>query len=177
MTLSELIAQDPEPVRCVVELCRKPVYVPWFSAKQELMAATVRGADLFGADAQDTLRYNDKAEFKKLCVELDIPVVDGDVLVVDPTDCANFRNLELMVNRYGSNQEFVIPRGTPGESGMSLYKTRATDPGSLYRSVVASGEKVVLIEPFLEVTSSPNGQWIVDRGGQIAHMAWCMSAI
>jgi hypothetical protein len=171
MTLSELIVQDPEPVkRVIAQLDKKPVYVPWFSTEQESMAAATLGAELFGANASETLRYNDKAKFKKLCMQMDIPVVDGTAFVIDPTDRANYSNLECMVNQYGSTHEFVILRGTLGESGMSLYKTRGTDLVSLYRTIVASGEKVVLIEPFLDVSSSPNDQWIVDRNGCITHL-------
>lgn len=36
--------------------------------------------------------------------------------------------------------------------------------------IVLRGEKVVLIEPFLNVTSTPNDQWVVDRDGKITHI-------
>ncbi|MCD6388093.1 MAG: hypothetical protein J7L69_01690 [Desulfobulbaceae bacterium] len=61
--------------------------------------------------------------------------------------------------------------GTLGESGMSLYKTTGTDLGALYREIAESGEKQVLIEPFLDlITLTSNDQWAIGRDGTIDHL-------
>jgi hypothetical protein len=65
----------------------------------------------------------------------------------------------------------VIIRGTLGESGMSLYKTTGNDISELYEKITATGEKMVLIEPFLRVISSPCDQWTIDRAGNIDHIS------
>lgn len=74
------------------------------------------------------------------------------------------------VKRYLTTHETVIIRGTLGESGMSLYKT-GTGLEVLYGEIADSGEKQVLIEPFLTlITSTPNDQWAIGRDGTINHL-------
>jgi len=78
MTLSELIICNPDPIKALIhKTARKPVYVPWFSSIAENEAAKVLEAELFGASASETLKYNDKASFTTICKELNIPVVEG----------------------------------------------------------------------------------------------------
>jgi len=78
--------------------------------------------------------------------------------------------MEEIVNGYLSAYKTVIIRGTLGESGISLYKTDGNDLPLLYREIADSGEKVVIIEPFLKVNSSPNDQWAIGRDGEITHL-------
>lgn len=78
MTLSELIISNSDPILNIIEQTgRKPVYTPWFSSIVENEAACVLGAELFGSTPSETLKYNDKASFKNICHELNIPVVEG----------------------------------------------------------------------------------------------------
>ncbi len=170
-TLSELIVANPNPVKKMIQkLGGNPVYVPWYSTQQETIAANIIGAELFGAAESETLKYNDKATFKALCQKLDIPVVDGAVFSIQADDNDNFRQMEILINRYKANHDTVIIRGTLGETGASLYKTQGDNLASIYQTIVASHEKTVLIEPFLKVFSSPNDQWVIDRKGKIAHI-------
>jgi hypothetical protein len=170
-TLSELIVANPEPVqKKISETGRNPVYVPWFSTQMEAAAAKVLGADLFGAMEADTLKHNDKATFKSLCQKLKVPVVDGASFVMQPENSNNLQQMRSLVERYRSTHDTVIIRGTLGEAGMSLYKTQGDDLAELYQIIVESGERVVLIEPFLNVTSTPNDQWVVGRDGRITHI-------
>jgi hypothetical protein len=53
---------------------------------------------------------------------------------------------------------------------MSLYKTTGTDLEVLCREIADSGEKQILIEPFLDLTSTPNDQWAIGRDGTIDHL-------
>ena len=170
-TLSELIVANPQPVKIMIsKMGRRPVYVPWFSTQMEAAAAKVLGADLFGATESDTLKYNDKAIFKALCQKLEAPVVDSVAFEVQPEDSNNFLQMKSLVERYLSAHDTVIIRGTLGEAGMSLYKTRGDDLVGLYQAIAESGERVVLIEPFLSVSSTPNDQWVVGRDGKITHI-------
>ncbi len=170
-TLSELIVANPQPVqKKISEMGKKPVYAPWFSMQMEAAAAEALGADLFGATESDTLKHNDKATFKALCQELKVPVVDGVAFTMQPENSDNFQQMKSLVERYRSTHDTVILRGTLGEAGMSLYKTRGDDLAELYQTIAGSGERVVLIEPFLNVTSTPNDQWVVDRDGKITHI-------
>ena len=170
-TLSEVIVANPQPVKTMIsEMGRRPVYVPWFSTQMEAAAAKVLGADLFGATESDTLKYNDKAIFKALCQKLKVPVVDGVAFEMQPKDSNNFLQMKYLVERYRSVHDTVIIRGTLGEAGMSLYKTKGDDLVELYQTIAESGESVVLIEPFLSVSSTPNDQWVVGRDGKITHI-------
>jgi len=171
VTLSELIVSDPEPIKKIIQKTgRKPVYVPWFSGQMETKAAESLGADLFGASESATLKYNDKASFKAICSQLDIPVVKGHLFKMKPEDNENLLEMKEIINSYLSTCKTVIIRGTLGESGMSLYKTDGSNIPDLYREIANSGEKVVIIEPFLNVVSSPNVQWVIGRDGEIAYL-------
>jgi hypothetical protein len=170
-TLSELIVANPEPVNKMIgEMGRKPVYVPWFSTQMEAAAAKALGADLFGATESETLKHNDKATFKALCQKLKVRVVDGVAFEMQPGNSSNLQQMRRLVERYRSAHDTVIIRGTRGEAGMSLYKTRGDDLAELYQTIAESGERVILIEPFLNVTSTPNDQWVVGRDGRITHI-------
>lgn len=170
-SLSECIIDNPEPILKVIEETgRKPVYVPWFSGLKEAEAAAILGADLFGATEDATIKYNDKAEFKEICQQLDIPVVTGTSLKMQPEGDAIRSEMAYLINNYLTTHETVIIRGTLGESGMSLYKTTGSDLFELYEKIRVTGEKMVLIEPFLRVISSPGDQWAIDRGGNVDHI-------
>jgi carbamoylphosphate synthase large subunit len=170
-TLSELIVENPQPVKKMIsKIGGKPIYVPWFSSRTEAAAANALGADLFGATESDTLLHNDKAAFKELCQKLKVPVVDGVAFAMQPENNDNFTQMESLVECYRSVHDTVIIRGTLGEAGISLYKTQGDDLDELYQIIAESGEKVVLIEPFLNVTSTPNDQWVVGLDGEITHI-------
>ena len=168
MTLSELIVNNPKPIKTIIQKTgREPVYVPWFSGHMETEAAEVLGADLFGATESATLKYNDKASFKTICRRLGIPVVEGNLFEMDPENSENCLEMKEFVDDYLSTYKTVIIRGTLGEAGMSLYKAEGNDISKLYRQIANSGENVVIIEPLLNVISSPNDQWAIGRDGKI----------
>lgn len=170
-TLSELIIQNPEPIKEIIRIVgRKPVYVPWFSGKLEKEAANILGADLFGAPESETLKYNDKALFKNICQQLNIPVVEGVSFEMQAKNSENYSSMKNVVMGFLQNVSTVIIRGALGESGMSLYKTKGDDIAEIYQEISDSGEKVIIIEPFLNVSSSPNDQWIISRNGSINHL-------
>jgi hypothetical protein len=168
MTLSELIVINPEPIKEIIRKTdRKPVYVPWFSGNMETEAAKVLGAELFGAPESETLKYNDKASFKIICQQLNIPVVEGVSFEMQPQNRENYRMMKNVINGFLQSYSTVIIRGTLGEKGMSLYKTKGDNIAEIYQEIADSGEKVIIIEPFLNVSSSPNDQWIISRDGGI----------
>ena len=170
-TLSELIIHNPEPIKKIIHKTgRKPVYVPWYSGNMESEAANVLEADLFGATETETLKYNDKASFKIICQQLDIPVIEGVSFDMHPQNSENYLMMKNIVKDYLHRYDTVIMRGTLGESGMSLYKTNDDDIAEIYQEISNIGENVIIIEPFLNVSSSPNDQWIISRNGDINHL-------
>ena len=170
-TLSELIIINPDPIiEMIRKTGRKPVYVPWFSGIVENEAAKVLGAELFGAPESETLKYNDKASFKNICQQLNIPVVEGISFEMQPQNSKNYGMMKNIVIRFLQRYSTVIIRGALGISGMSLYKTKGDDIAKIYQEIADSEEKVIIIEPFLNVSSSPNDQWIISRDGSINHL-------
>lgn len=169
-TLAECIIKNPEPIiQCIEKTGRNPVYVPWFSGTMEAEAAKILGADLFGSAEATTLQYNDKSEFKVICKDLGIPVVEGTSFEIDPDNSDNGRDMGRVILSILSEHDEVIVRGTLGESGMSLYRTTGGDISNLYEKIVSSGEKKVIIEPFLDVISTPNDQWTIGTNRAIYH--------
>lgn len=148
-TLSELIIHNPEPIKEIIRILgQKPVYVPWFSGNLENEAAMVLGAELFGAPESETLKYNNKASFKKICQQLEIPVVEGISFEMQPQNSENYSLMENAILGFLQNFSTVIIRGALGESGMSLYKTKGDDIAGIYQEIADSGEKIIIIEPF-----------------------------
>ncbi len=171
ITLSELIINNPIPIKKTIRKTgRKPLYVPWFSSKMESEAANVLEAELFGAPESETLKYNDKASFKIICQQLDIPVVEGVSFEMQHQNSENYLIIKAIIDDYLQRYDTVIMRGTLGKSGMSLYKTKGDDIIEIYQEISDSGEKVIIIEPFLNVSSSPNDQWIISRDCSINHL-------
>lgn len=171
MSLSECIIENPAPIlKIIAQTGRRPVYVPWYSGRREAEAAEVLGAALFGASKDATTKYNDKAEFKGICQQIGIPVVSGTSFKMQPEDPLNRGNMARVIDDILVTHETVIIRGTLGESGMSLYKTNGSDLPELYERITATGEKMVIIEPFLRVISSPSDQWTINRSGKIDHL-------
>jgi len=168
MSLSELIINDPEPVKKIIrQIGKKPVYVPWFSGHMEAEAAKAIGADLFGATETATIKYNDKSAFKTTCRQLGVAVVEGALFEIHPENDQNFIEMKNIISGYLATCKTVIIRGTLGEAGMSLYKTKGDDISEIYQEIAISGEKSIVIEPFLDVLSSPNDQWVINRDGNI----------
>ncbi len=170
-SLSECIIQNPAPILKIIEKTgRRPVYVPWYSGRKEAEVAAILGADLFGATEDATIKYNDKAVSKDICQQIGIPVVAGTSFRMQPENDTNARDMAREINRHLATHESVIIRGTLGESGISLYKTTGNDLPELYENITATGEKMVIIEPFLRVISSPGDQWAIDRDGNVDHI-------
>lgn len=171
MTLSELIIDNSEPIRKIIKQTgRKPVYVPWFSGDQENEVAKILGGDIFGAPESETLKYNDKASFKLICQQLNIPVVQGVSFEMQPLKYENYNMMENIIKGYLQSYSTVILRGALGEFGMSLYKTQGNDIAEIYKEISATDEKTIIIEPFLNVSSSPGDQWTISRDGSINHI-------
>ncbi|AGF79295.1 hypothetical protein UWK_02760 [Desulfocapsa sulfexigens DSM 10523] len=169
-SLTELIIEDPGPVLKVIEhLGQKPVYTPWFSGYLEEKAAKILGAEHFGTSQAVAQKYNDKGKFKAICQQLEIPVVAGDTFTLHPEDKENSHEMIAIIRRHLVSNKSVIIRGTLAESAYSLYKTTGVDLEDLYHEIADSGENQVLIEPFLDVTSTPNDQWAIGRDGSIDH--------
>lgn len=171
LTLSELIILNPDPIIEIIQKTgRKPVYVPWFSTATENEAAKILGADLFGAPESETLKYNDKASFKNICQQLNIPVIEGVSFQMKPGEKGNYPQMKRIIKGFLQRYSTVILRGALGISGMSLYKTKGDDISGLYQEIADSGEQLIIIEPFLNVASSPNDQWIISRNGNINNL-------
>ena len=101
VTLSELIINNPEPIKKIIsKMGRKPVYVPWYSSNMESEAAKVLEAELFGAPESETLKYNDKASFKIICRQLDIPVVEGVSFEMQSQNSENYHMMEAVIKDY-----------------------------------------------------------------------------
>jgi hypothetical protein len=78
--------------------------------------------------------------------------------------------MESIIKDFLQRYSTVIMRGALGLSGLSLYKTKGEDIASIYQEIAETGEELIIIEPFLDVSSSPCDQWIISRDGTINHI-------
>jgi hypothetical protein len=96
-----------------------------------------------------------------------VSVVKGTLFEMHPENNKNCTEMKNIISDYLATCKTVIIRGTLGEAGMSLYKTQGNDISEIYQEIAVSGEKSIIIEPFLNVSSSPNDQWVISRDGNI----------
>jgi hypothetical protein len=94
-----------------------------------------------------------------------VSVVKGTLFEMHPENNKNCTEMKNIISDYLATCKTVIIRGTLGEAGMSLYKTQGNDISEIYQEIAVSGEKSIIIEPFLNVSSSPNDQWVISRDG------------
>lgn len=171
ISLSRLIINNPDPVNNMIqEIEKKPVYVPWFSGDLEALAAKSLHADLFGAPFVETMKYNDKAVFKKTCCLLGIKVIEDTILKMNLDNDQNLMNMKRIIQLYLGTHTLVLIRGCIDDTGVSMvFRTKGDDINALFQKIMELGMDKVLIEPLLKVVSSPNDQWIITRDKKIIH--------
>ncbi len=167
--LSELIRANPGPVRQAIQSSgRKALLVPFYACDRLHSVCAAEKWELFGCEEKTTLEYFDKQRFKKLCVELAIPTVEGVSFGAKKTYRPSAKNLERFLLALLGTYPSLVVRGTLGSAGKSVYQV---EPASL-RDVVSQIQEdcgsEFLVEPFLQVISSPNDQWCVRRDGSPA---------
>lgn len=169
--LADLVTEDPKSARAAIAAAGKaPVYFPWLSGKPEQMAAGCLGADLFGARATLTRQYNDKIQFKQICRDLGIPMVEGGHARIDPDDGANFDAIRDMARACLGRSPEILIRAAVDNTGLSMaYRTDGRDLAGLYHTWTGLKIDRVVIEPFLPVRYSPGDQWLITRSGNIVH--------
>jgi len=163
--LSELILSNPSPVK---ELISKDyTFVPFYCSEQETECAKVLGTKLFGCDEGITLQFFDKVKFKEECKMLGIPMLDGDYHDVNPESPFDQDNLAEIVSRLLSNHGKVVIRGAQDSNTRSFFVADSPDIQDLYEKLIENQDQAVLIEPLLNVISSPNAQWLIDLNHEL----------
>lgn len=166
--LSECIRENPSPVReAIAKSGRKPVYVPYYCSESEQEVARLLDASLFGSDPTLTRRFFNKSSFKEECLALGIPMVEGAHHEINAASALNQAEMAEIVRRLLSYHGRVIIRGTEDSNARSLFLADSPDIQELYNRLIENADTSVLIEPFLNVISSPNAQWCIDRAGKI----------
>ena len=167
--LSQVIQNNPTPVTSALGNPEDFVYLAFYLADQDIKCAESLGVSAFGCDEETTIKYFDKLSFKQECEQLGIKTVEGHHHEIDVTSPLNEDEMAELIHRLLSNYGKVIVRGTDGSAGRSLYTVEHPDVKELYDQLVSNRDKKILIEPFLNVVSSPNDQWIIDQEGNIRH--------
>ncbi len=167
--LSNVIRNNPGPVLSAVGKDAHTVYLAFYLAKNDIACAKELGVHPFGCDEEITSKYFDKLSFKQECQKLGIPTIEGHHHKIDVTSPLNRDEMAELIHRLLSNYGKVIVRGTDGSAGRSLYTIDQPDVRELYEAIVSNRDKTVLIEPFLNVVSSPNDQWMIGQSGEIRH--------
>lgn len=167
--LSRVIEQDPSRVTSLLSDPSQYAYLAFYLAKQDIACAESLGVTPFGCDEDITIKYFDKLSFKRECEGLGIRTVEGHHHEIDVTSPLDQDEMAELIHRLLTNYGKVIVRGTDGSAGRSLYTIDKPDVRELYEQIVSNRDKKILIEPFLNVVSSPNDQWIIDQEGNIKH--------
>ncbi len=167
--LAEYILADPEPVK--VMLGNSPqdfLYTPFYCSDKDIKAAQLLGIDVLGADESITLKYFDKSNFKELCKKLEIPAIisSNEQLSEYPTKSEMAEVLEALLNDYRT----LIVRGTVGSAGDSVYIVENDTVKNVLENIEKGHADKFLIEPYLNVISSPNDQWMITLDGELFYI-------
>jgi len=167
--LTELVRENPEPVRRAIERSgRRALLIPFYSNAKVNDLCKANGWELFGCSEETTLRYFDKHRFKDLCSELEIPIVEGVTFGAKKSYQPSARNMErFLLTLLGSYPSLVI-RGTLGSAGHSVYHVEPSRLDEVVSQIQQDCGSEFLVEPFLQVISSPNDQWCIRRDGSAA---------
>jgi len=168
--LSDVITTDPTPIQKLLSDQYDYHYLAFYLSDNDIACATSLGLPAFGCDEETTKRYFDKLSFKQECEALGIKTVEGHHHEIDASSPLNEEEMAELVHRLLANYGKVIVRGTDGSAGRSLYTIDNTNVQELYEQLLDNQDQKVLIEPFLNVVSSPNDQWIISSSGEIRHL-------
>ena len=172
-SLAEIIIENPAPVKkLLASLPGKAVYFPFYASKEDKTAAEdVLNIEFYGNEESIALKYFDKSTFKDICVELEIPVVEGNIHKINSTCNLNREELAIIVKSLLKDYQKLIIRGTVGSAGRSLFTTETQHIKKIYKELLKNNDQQVLIEPLLNVISTPNDQWVIDLKGQYRHLS------
>jgi len=167
--LSQVITKNPKPLLEALDTLEDFVFLAFYLSSEDIECAKSLGIRTFGCDEQTTIKYFDKLSFKQECERLGIQTVEGHHHEIDVTSPLNEAEMAELISRLLTNFGKVIIRGTDGSAGRSLYTIEDSDVRELYELLIENCDKKILIEPFLNVVSSPNDQWIIEQDGVIKH--------
>lgn len=168
--LSEIIMANPAPITSLLSGASDYSYVAFYLSERDIECAHSLGLHPFGCDEETTKKYFDKLSFKQECEALGIKTVEGHHHEIDASSPLNEEEMAELVHCLLANYGKVIVRGTDGSAGRSLYTIDNTNVRDLYEQIVSNQDRKVLIEPFLNVVSSPNDQWVISSQGEIRHL-------
>lgn len=169
--LAELIRENPGPLEGAIRRSgRQALYVPFYSDARINELCAAKGWGLFGCVEETTLQYFDKQRFKNLCAALEIPTVEGVNFGAKKSYQPSPKNLErFLLALLGSYPSLVI-RGTLGSAGKSVYQVESSSLSEVVSQIQEDCGSEFLVEPFLQVITSPNDQWCIRRDGSTAHI-------
>ncbi|MCB0319375.1 MAG: hypothetical protein KDD60_00535, partial [Bdellovibrionales bacterium] len=166
--LTDLILENPKPIQQALQnVGNNAIYVPFYCSNTDIDCARRIGVPAFGCDEEVTRKYFNKVSFKEKCKELNIPMVDGSHHDIDPESPFDQEMMAEVVSRLLSNYGTVLIRGAEDSNTRSFFLADSPDIQDLYEKLVENQDTSVLIEPFLNVISSPNAQWCIDLHDEI----------
>lgn len=167
--LAELIWENPEPVqRAINRSGRKPLHIPFYSDARVNALCAEHGWELFGCSEETTLQFFDKQRFKEICAELEIPIVEGVNFGANKSYRPSAKNLARFLLTLLNSYPSLVIRGTLGSAGKSVYQVESSCLEEVVSQIQQDCGSEFLVEPFLQVISSPNDQWCIRRDGSPA---------
>lgn len=163
--LADLILAEPSGLKELID--DEHLFVPFYCSEKDIECAKVLGTKIFGCTEDITLQFFDKVKFKDECKILGISMLEGDYHDVNPESPFDQNNLAEIVSRLLANHGKVLIRGSQDSNTRSFFVADSPDIQDLYEKLIENQDQAVLIEPLLNVISSPNAQWCIDLDGNL----------
>tara|TARA_Y100000310_G_scaffold324914_1_gene387507 strand:+ start:18371 stop:19630 length:1260 start_codon:yes stop_codon:yes gene_type:complete len=167
-TIPKSVVRDGKLPPWLAEFDGDKIYAARYSGDNEVQAAKLLGAKLYGCSEDITLKFYDKVSFKKLCEERDLPILQGTTvnIAVDGAD-----KLHEVINGYLVKEDQVIAKDPKSSAGANIYIINRLNYQDMLDKIRLGGHQELLIEKMIEPVSEINDQWTIGLDGDISHIA------
>ena len=144
---------------------------PYYGGRLEQNASRHLNLNMY-ANSKLVRKYDSKVNFKALCKNVGVPVVED--VILDRRSNLSKENLNSNLKKIQELLSFtgkIIVKGEFGASGSTTHVYNNFEMKNLKQIVVAHDpNNKILIEPFFRLTSSPSSLWFISQDKTISHI-------
>ncbi len=164
--LRRIPKEDVKQLFGSIQQQKQMFFSPFYAGALEKQASEYLGLVMY-SNSSIANKLNSKVAFKELCQNVGVPVIKGAIFVFKQGIQMLLDLVEEQLLKTGK----VIIRGEVGASASSTYILNHLNKSELSKLMKKSkpGDRF-LIEPFLEVKSSPSSTWFITFDKRICHL-------
>lgn len=131
-------------------------YSPYYSSIKDITAGKEITPNILGASEDIVSKYYDKASFKDICIQNNLPVAKGEVFEKTQNKELDRKNLIKLISKYIPKTGEVIIRETGLAAGISLVFVNRNNIDEMSKKVISSDGNKYLVEVKEKIKASPS---------------------